>query len=117
MKVKLTRIQLEAVELITRVMLNENKPVNPAEKLIYDIVYKLYSRIRTRIERATATKDGWSIKFGEQEALAMHVFISNAAIPTGYTYEEVQLQTIYNQLDQEYGRLVCTDSHHRKLAT
>lgn len=117
MKVKMTRPQLEAIELIIRVMLNENKPSNAAEKLIYDIVYKLYSRIRSRVERATATKDGWSLKFGEQEALAMHVFISNFPIPIGYTYEEIQLDTIYRHLDQEYGRLICTDSEHRKLAT
>lgn len=98
-------------------MLDENKPSNPAEKLVYDIVYKFYSRIRTRVERATATKEGWSIKFGEQEALAMHVFISNFPIPHGYLYEEIQLDTIYIKLDQEYGRLINTDSSHRKLAT
>jgi len=117
MKVKMTRTQLEAVELIVRKMLDYNKPANPAEKLIYDIVYKLYSRIRARVERATATKDGWSVKFGEQESLAMHVFISNFEIPTGYVYEEIQLNIIYTHLDKEYGRLICTDSNHRKLAT
>ena len=117
MKVKMTRSQLEAVELIIRVMLTENKPSNPAEKLIYDIVYKLYSRIRTRVERVTATKDGWSVKFGEQESLALHVFITNFPIPIGYTYEEIQLNTIYTHLDQEYGKLTHTDSEYRTLAT
>jgi len=117
MKVKTNRQQLEAVELIIRLMLDEHKPSNPAEKLVYDIVYKLYSRIRTRVEKTTATKDGWSIKLGEQESLALHVFISNFTIPSGYVYEEIQLQTIYNHLDQEYGRLIGTNSHHRKLAT
>ena len=117
MKVKMTRTQLEAVELIIRVMLDINKPADAAEKLVYDIVYKFYSRIRTRCERATATKDGWSIKFSEQESLAMHVFISNFIVPNGYTYETIQLNTIYYHLDQEYGRLICTDSHHRRLAT
>lgn len=117
MKVKMTRQQLEAVELIISKMLEFNKPNNPAEKLIYDIVYRWYSRIRERVERATATKEGWSIRFNEQQSLAVHVFITNFEVPIGYTYEELQLNTIYGQLDQEYGRLTCTDSECRTLAT
>lgn len=117
MKVKMTRQQLEGLELIIRIMLTENKPIDPATKLIYDIVYKFYAKIRQRIERIAATKEGWSIKFGEQEALAMHVFISNYPIPTGYLYEELQLDIVYRQLDQEYGRLICTDSEYKTVAS
>lgn len=117
MKVKMTRTQLEAVELIIRLMMEQNKPLTPADKLIYDIVYKWYSKIRMRVERATATKDGWSVKFTEQEALAVNVFITNYSIPKGYMYEEIQLTTIYGHLDKEYGRLISTDSSYRKLAT
>jgi hypothetical protein len=117
MKVKMNRQQLEAVELIIRVMLEENKPCNAAEKLIYDIVYKWYCKIRMRIEKPTITKEGWSVKFTEQEALAVNVFISNFPIPIGYVYEEMQLNTIYGHLDKEYGRLISSDISYRKLAT
>ncbi|WP_149913518.1 hypothetical protein [Sphingobacterium cavernae] len=117
MKVKMNRQQLEAVELIIRIMMEENKPSDAAEKLVYDIVYKWYSKIRTRVEKAIITKDGWSLKFTEQEALAVNVFLSNFPIPVGYQYEEIQLNTIYGHLDQEYGRLISSDSSYRKLAT
>lgn len=117
MKMKMKRNQLEAVELVVRLMLQENTPTNPAEKLIYDIVYKLYSRIRTRVERITPTKDGWSIKFTEQEANAMHVFICNFPVPEGYLYEQIQIDTIYSNLDKEYGRPVCRNQEYSMLAT
>lgn len=117
MKFKMKRNQLEAVELVVRLMLQANKPTNPAEKLIYDIVYKFYSRIRSRVERITPTKDGWSIKFSEQEANAMHVFIANFPVPEGYMYEQMQIDTIYYQLDQEYGRPICRNQEYSMLAT
>lgn len=117
MKMKTTRQQLEAVELALRLMLSENKPTNPAEKLIYDIVYKLYCRVRMRVERITPTKSGWSLKLTEQEALALHVFVTNYPMPVGYTYEELQIDTIYYKIDQEYGKLICGDSQYRMLAT
>ncbi|WP_336834050.1 hypothetical protein [Sphingobacterium siyangense] len=110
------RSQLEAVELILRLMMQENKPENPAEKLVYDIVYKLYCRIRSRIEQIVANKNGWSIKLGEQEALAMHVFISNFPVPVGYTYESLQLDMIYYDLDRQYGGTVYRDQEYTVLA-
>lgn len=117
MKLKTTRNQLEAIELIVRLMLQLNKPNNPAEKLVYDIVYKAYCRIRTRVERIASTKHGWSLKLADQEALAMHVFICNSHVPSGYDYERLQLETMYTNLQKEYGEPVYRDQSYSMLAS
>jgi len=118
MKLKTTRSQLEGLELIIRVMLQTNIPNDPAEKLIYDIVYKAYCRIRTRVERIASTKHGWSFKLADQEALAMHVFISNATVPPiGYDYEKMQLQSMFTNIHDEYGQPVYRNQSYSMLAT
>lgn len=117
MKIKMTRNQLEAVGLILRVMMENNPPMNPAERLVYGFVYKLFARIRTRIERIDSTKQGWGLNLSEQEALALYVFIQNMAIPDGYDYERIQINLIFNHIDREYGGYTHQNNNCRKLVT
>lgn len=115
MKMKMNRNQLEAVGLILRVMLENNPPMNPAERLVYGFVYKLFARIRTRCERIDSTKNGWGLSLSEQEALALYVFIQNMVIPEGYDYERIQINSIFNQIDKEYGGHTHQDKGCRRL--
>lgn len=117
MTIKTNQNQLEAVELILRILLNDNQPGNIAEQLVYSHVFKAYTKIRAKTESRINTRSGWGISLTDQEALALHVFYENVLIDrVAYQYEALALQTVFNQINKEYGHINHKNQGNRKLA-
>ncbi|MBY0244980.1 MAG: hypothetical protein K2Q03_05975 [Sphingobacteriaceae bacterium] len=103
MKIKLNRAQLEGVELLMRVLLNENKPKDIAELLVRDIVYKLYQKIRAKTEVIGCPRSGYGVSLTNQEAMAFYIYYQNVEVDAeGYKYEAFQLQRIFAEIDRIY---------------
>lgn len=118
MTIKTTKPQLEGIELILKVLLADNQPANIAEQLVYNHVFKAYTKIRAKIESSYAPRSGYAVSLTDQEALALHVFYENVHIyHAAYQYEALQLQTVFNQINQQYGHINQTDQRNRGLAT
>lgn len=119
MKFKANKCQTEALELVLRVLLEENQPADVAESLVYEIVFKAYTKIRAKVEALIAPRSGWGVSLTDQEAKALYVFYQQRVNPylPGYAYEMIQLRTLYEQIDQQYGRITPTNSRFRTLAS
>lgn len=107
MKIKLNRAQLEGVELLLRVLLNDNKPSNMAERLVYEIVFKLYQKIRAKAEVIGCPRSGYGLSLTSQEAMAYYIYYQNVVIDTtAYTYEALQMQRVFNEIDSSNLKLM-----------
>nr|WP_067054118.1 hypothetical protein [Mucilaginibacter sp. L294] len=118
MTFKPNRCQLDGLELLLRVLLNENKPDNIAERLVYSHVAKAYNKIRAKTEAVFIGKSTWQFSLTDQEAWALHVFFYNVTVDfVAYHYEVLTLQSIINQIDQMYhGQINPTNYTNRGLA-
>jgi hypothetical protein len=117
MNFKTNKSQLDGIELLLRVLLNNNQPTNIAEQLVYSHVSKAYTKVRAKTETPFVGKGTWSIALTDQEAWALHVFYENVRIDfVAYQYEALTLQSIFNQIDQNYGQTIRTNYTNRGLA-
>jgi hypothetical protein len=103
MTVKNTQAQMDAIVQLLGILLTENEPQNIAEKLVYNIVFKLYQKFRAQSEMLKLKAKGYSLNLNDNEALALYVFVQNVHIPTAqYQYEALQLTRVFNEIDKQH---------------
>ncbi len=104
MRIKLTKMQLDGVAVILNELVNHNKPVNMAEKLVYHFVKSIYNKIRVKSESLTVPRSGWSISLTDQEAISLYLFLNQVYIPVErYNYEHIQLLSICSEIEKQHG--------------
>lgn len=104
MKIKQTQRQLNGTTLLLRELLNSYKPLNIAEKLVYNLVVGAFKKMRAKAELMTTPRTGWGINLNEQEAMALYVFLHNVYIPAErYGYEHILLMDICKEIERVHG--------------
>lgn len=94
---------MEAIVLLLGMLVNENKATNIAEKLVYNIVFKVYQKFRAQSELLKWKQKGFSLSLNENEAFALYVFLQNVSLPIAeYQYEALQLTRVLNEIDKQY---------------
>ncbi|MBC7399820.1 MAG: hypothetical protein H7289_07720 [Mucilaginibacter sp.] len=94
---------MEGILLLLKLLLKLNKPKDLAEKLVRNIVFKVYQRLRAQSEVVTLKPKGYSLSLNENEALALYVYLQNVGIANDlYKYEALQLTRVFNEIDKQY---------------
>ena len=101
MIIKSTHSQLTYITDLLAHLLDENKPQDLADKLVYGIVFKAFQKIRNKAE--FPSRSGYRFTLTDQEALAMFVFLNQVDLKRDqYPYEANQLQLISDQIHQQF---------------
>jgi|GEM_PF-1928172 len=106
MTIKLNQNQLEGLFILTEYLLNEHKYDNMGESLLYEIVFKIKEKIRSKLSRKQFdNRAGNSLSLTSIEAKAFYVWYNqNAIIATeeNWTYERIVGTEVINQIDKTY---------------
>jgi len=118
MRIKANKEQLEAIVLMLGQLLELYPAENVAEELVEEIVNKIYTKLYTQSRKIYSDKNSWSFSLNSLEARAFYIFYQNTFIDAvAYRYEALQLQNMFNQIDQVYGRTTNKNQTNRRLAS
>lgn len=118
MRIKANKEQLDAIVLILGQLLDLYPAENMAEELIEELVDKIYTKLYTQSRKLYVDKNSWAFSLNSLEAKAFHIFYQNTFVDAeAYRYEAIQLQNMFNQIDQKYGRVTPRNNTNRELAT
>lgn len=107
MRVKCSQGQMEGVVLLLGVLVNSQTPSNIPEKLVYNIVFKVYQKYRLQAEnnnlKLRKTTNGYTLCLTDNEALALYAYLQHVTIPQAqYQYEAIQMLRISNEIEKQY---------------
>ncbi|GGH02931.1 hypothetical protein [Pedobacter zeae] len=106
MKIKATKDKIAGISLLLGVLMEQNKPRDIAETLIYLLVDKVFTKVRAKAESLWSPKSGWGVNLTDMEAMALFIFLQQVHIPERlYKYEAIQLNDVSNQIEKVYGAL------------
>jgi hypothetical protein len=76
------------------------KPVDIAERLIYDLMVKVFKKLRNKIE--SLNPNGYTITLSPEEAKAYYIYFHTRDLGLAYIYESNVIQGHINLIDKIY---------------
>lgn len=107
MRIKNSQDQMLGIVLLLGVLVNNQKPSNIAEKLVYNIVFKVYQKYRLQAEnnalKLRKTANGYTLCLTDNEAMALYAYLHLVTIPEKqYQYEAIQMLRLCNEIEKQY---------------
>ena len=107
MRIRNSQDQQLGIVLLLGVLVTSQKPNSIAEKLVYNIVFKVYQKYRTQAEnnnlKLRKSANGFSLCLNDTEAMALYAYLQHVTIPTAqYQYEAIQMLRVCNEIEKQY---------------
>lgn len=107
MRIRNSQDQQLGIVLLLGVLVTNQKPNSIAEKLVYNIVFKVYQKYRQQAEnnnlKLRKSANGFSLCLNENEALALYAYLQLVTIPAEqYHYEAIQMLRVCNEIERQY---------------
>jgi len=101
MTIKLTQQQAQALKVLFDQVINQEHPLDVAEKLVKTIMWQVYKKLRNKLESKTHTA-GYSLPLNDTEAMAFYVYFQNRSLGKGWIYEQSFIDAQLVELDKQY---------------